>query len=1135
MCIPPRAELHQLHCRITGKLARCNGNAQIIAALSTHSRVLYLTDSQSDTRFLVDTGAGVSVIPPNKHDMKHESTSSSLTAANGSKINTYGERLLNLDFGTGRSFKWIFLVAQVACPILGVDFLDSSKFLIDISASSITDRVTNVTVKAPVITIPTTDRLASSLHSDSVYLQLLNKYPALTSEKNTAKPKHNIVHRIPTTGGPVYCKPRRLHPEVTADAKLAYDKLLADGVVSYSTSPWSCPLHMVPKKDHTWRPVGDYQRLNNLTTRDTYPLPHLQSFTDNIHGARIFSKIDLKDAFLQIPVHPDDVPKTTITTPFGAFQYNYMPFGLSGSSQTFQRFIDTVLRGLQTDSAKPQPVRVFAYIDDILIVSEDEDRHLQDLTALFKRLSDYGLRISAHKCSFGQTSLEFLGHHLTPDGITTLPEKVSAMKEYSRPTTAKDLRRYLGMINFYRRFVPNAARTLSPLYDMLVVHNKLPKNAPLQWDQKHHDAFNKSKQDMVNAALLAYPKPGAPVYLAADASDTAVGAVLQQQLPDGSMQPLGFFSRRLEETQTKWSIFGRELLAVFLGVKHFKHYLEGTPFTIMTDHQALINAAANGKVRDIARETRHLQFLSELRPHWQHLPGAANVTADALSRATPQITSASTIHSGQTSQYIRTINLQTSTVTHPQQETLRRHQDDDPELQRMLSDPNYSTVQLRLINGLYCAEQGGTARTYIPAPLRDAMLHIVHDASHPGTRTTTREVCKRFFWPDMKRDVYQWTRACLACQKAKVTRHNRAPIVMLPPGTEKFKDIHLDIVGPLAEAKGYFYILTAVDRYSRWTIAEPMRDATALTVADTFIKAWVQNYGVPETITTDRGSNFQSSLFNNMLARLGCHHIRTVAYRPQHNGMVERFHRRLKDALRASAEPFCWVSNLPFIMLSLRCALRDDGQPAPVEVVYGTPLTLPADLLVPSTERIQHDVTNYSHRLKSYMNAVRPIQTSHNTSSSSKSYVDHCLQTSEKVLIKNETKRGLQPNYKGPYKVLHRDDKFFTIELPNGMPDNVSIDRLKACHFWHQALPRAVPPDHWILTKNSTSTAVAPETRSEAPQVNGTNPLTPQVAPPRVKQQPPATTPLREPIVTRSGRCSKPPNRLQLNTLVTEP
>ena len=207
------------------------------------------------------------------------------------------------------------------------------------------------------------------------------------------------------------------------------------------------------------------RRLNNLTDHDTYPLPHIHSFADHLHGMKLYSKVDLKDAFLQIPVHPSDIAKTTITTPFGAYHYNYMPFGLSGAAQTFQRFIDTVMRDLTTDSGRV--VTAFADVDDILIASRDEKTHLEDLRDLFQRLAQYGLRISPLKSLFGQDSIEFLGHSITMEGVAPLPEKVSAMRSFSQPRDAKEMRRYLGMLNFYRRFLNNAATVLIPLYDII--------------------------------------------------------------------------------------------------------------------------------------------------------------------------------------------------------------------------------------------------------------------------------------------------------------------------------------------------------------------------------------------------------------------------------------------------------------------------------------------------------------------------------------------------------------------------------------------------------------------------------------------------------------------------------------------
>ena len=236
-------------------------------------------------------------------------------------------------------------------------------------------QVTNVSIRANSTKINHVNYISPILPCSS-YLQLLNEFPALLSDKPIHSPKHNIVHRIRTTGGPVYCRPRWLSPHISTSVKPAFAKLLADGIISVSCSPWCCPLHCVPKKDDSWRPTGDYRPLNNLTVPDTYPLPHLQSFTDQLHGKAVFSKIDLKDAFLQIPVHPDNVPKTTIT-PFCAFQYHNITFGLSGASQSFQRFIDTALRNItiRLPNGQEKDFCVFAYIDDILLVSSNHETH----------------------------------------------------------------------------------------------------------------------------------------------------------------------------------------------------------------------------------------------------------------------------------------------------------------------------------------------------------------------------------------------------------------------------------------------------------------------------------------------------------------------------------------------------------------------------------------------------------------------------------------------------------------------------------------------------------------------------------------------------------------------------------------
>ena len=359
--------------------------------------MMHIYDSNTKLTYLVDTGASFSLIPPQSDDLTPD-TVSGLEAANGTPIKTYGEQLLKLTIGLRREFRWPFIVADVSFPILGMDFLRHHELALDPSTQSLIDKTTNYSVKADFQLVKRPIIHAAVMNER--YQKILSSFPDLTKEAgdgpNTA---HSFRHKIPTTGDPVFCRPRRLNPKMTEIAKEAIQKMLDDGVIRPSNSPYASPLHMVPKKNG-WRPVGDYRRLNQQTTRDTYPLPYLQDFSMQLAGKTVFSCIDLKDAFWQIPIAEEDIHKTCITTTFGAYEYLSMNFGLSGAAQSFQRFIDQVTRNLvhTNEDGTTRKVCNFAYVDDLLIASRNLKEHEEDLIALFKRLSEYKLRINVLKC-----------------------------------------------------------------------------------------------------------------------------------------------------------------------------------------------------------------------------------------------------------------------------------------------------------------------------------------------------------------------------------------------------------------------------------------------------------------------------------------------------------------------------------------------------------------------------------------------------------------------------------------------------------------------------------------------------------------------------------------------------------------
>ena len=724
-------------------------------------------------------------------------------------------------------------------------------------------------------------------------------------------------HKIRTIDDlPVRVPPRRIPAAYRGEVEKQLQAMLAEGIITPSDSAFTAPCVFAMKKNGEVRICVDYRELNKRTVKDAYPLPLPDEIQERLQGDAIFSTLDLRSGYWQIPVAEKDQHKTAFCPghEYGLFEFKRMPFGLTGAPATFQRAMNTIFRGLPF---------VSVYLDDILVHSKDQRSHLENLREVFHRLSKSGLTIRGAKCAIGKSQVTYLGHVYSAGGTKPDPNKISAIASWPIPKDAKELQRFLGLANYYRRFVAGYARIAEPLHQM--TH----KEAPFLWNEMAGKAFTLLKERLCADPILHHPRNDKTFVVATDASDKAIGAVLEQE-----GRAIVFASRLLRGAEERYSVVEKECLALVFALKQFRHFVLGRKFEVLTDHKPLQWLQSH---TDNPRICRWALSVQEFDFKITHISGKSNQVADALSRKV----------------------CTTQRNFHISREDVKNSQKNDPTIKRIFQAkqahgaPNRELNgfeatalkriwgQIRICDGILVREQhdetlGSTKNVpIIGKQLRKEILGQFHDSTvggHFGIDKTFERCQNECYWPRMYSYVRKYCNSCTKCQEIKL-HSARPPLQPITVG-KPWSLVGVDVLEVPTSRQGNKYLIVYQDYFSKWPEVYATKDQSASTVVKTLMDL-VSRFGPPEQLHSDQGTNFESRILSDTLQFFGIRKSRTTTYHPQGNGLVERMNRSLLTLFRSFVEgSHNWEDTLGPVLYAYRTATHTSTGFSPYEIMF---------------------------------------------------------------------------------------------------------------------------------------------------------------------------------------------------------
>lgn len=773
-----------------------------------------------------------------------------------------------------------------------------------------------------------------SIKSLSSVDELLSRYKSVFSEGPGTLKGVKAKLFVKEGAVPKFFKPRTIPFALQDRVAEKLEKMQREQVlVPVRTSEWAAPIVPVAKEDGSIRVCGDFKlTINPVAVLEKYPVPRVEDLWAKLSGGQRFTRLDLKDAYQQVELDEESQKLCTINTPQGLFKYTRLPFGVSSAPAIFQREMENLLQAL------PQ---VAVYFDDIIVTGKNDAEHFTNVNRVLQRLQDAGLKLKLEKCTFLANEVEYLGHVIDAEGLRPTPKKVEAVLKAPSPRDVRQLQSYLGLINFYRRFLPDLSSVLRPLYLLLV------KDARWKWTAKEEEAFNKSKELLTSAPVLQHFDPTKPIVLSCDASPYGVGAVLAQRDETGE-HPVAFASRSLLPAEQKYSQLDKEALAIIFGITKFHQYLWGHDFEVVTDHKPLLGLLGQDKPipeRSSPRMIRWAITLSAYRYQLIYRPGACISNADALSRLplpaqrtyVPQPSDIFMLE-GSYPRLLSPSTISTATLRDPILSRLLRALMTGDEIPQGKEWSLFQKCQTEFSIHENCVLRG--ARVVIPESLQADVLSLLHE-THPGVEKMKTVARSHVWWNGLDQDITDKVKHCQVCQENQ-RMGRRVQSTPWPFPKKPWSRLHVDFGGPFKSH--YFFVL--VDAFSKWVEVVPVTSPSAESTIKCLRKIF-STHGLPDTIVSDNGTAFTSDKYADFLARNGIRRILVPPYHPASNGAAERVVQTIKSKLK-KAQPGDFQTSIDRILLSYRTTKHSLTGSTPSELLMGRKLQTALDRLHPS-------------------------------------------------------------------------------------------------------------------------------------------------------------------------------------------